>query len=105
MSACSVTTTVADEKDVELDMITFTPEIKLQLGKVTSHVSGLTLKKLRRPVPVYEVEEGDEGEQESLQQEEEVEEDEVVEISIDDLRRDEGRWKVVPNIMALALSL
>ena len=101
----------ADFQDVELDMTTFTPEVKLQLAKVTANQSGLTLTKFRRPLPVYETEEeyeggdfdeegemmdvGDSGEEEA----------EVVEISLEDLHRDGERYRFVPNIVALALAL
>jgi len=100
----------ADCQDVELDMTTFTPEVKLQLAKVTANQSGLTLTKFRRPLPVYEMEEGYEGEDfdeegEMVVGESEEEEAEVVEISLEDLHRDGERYRFVPNIMALALAL
>ena len=99
----------ADDKDVELDFTTYTPEVKLQLGKIVSAASGLKVKKLRRPVPVYQAEDADdEGYEEWDQIEMEQdgrEEDEVVEIEWEALQREEGKWKVVPNIIALALSV
>lgn len=101
----------ADLQDVELDMTTFTPEVKLQLAKVTANQSGLTLEKFRRPLPVYETEEGyEEGdfdEEGDLMEvgESEAQETEVVEISLEDLHRDGERYRFVPNIMALALAL
>lgn len=92
-------------------MTTFTPEVKLQLAKVTANHSGLTLTKFRRPLPVYEAEEGYEGgdfdEEGDLMEvgESKGEEAEVVEISLEDLHRDSERYRFVPNIMALALAL
>jgi hypothetical protein len=91
-------------------LFTYTPEVKLQLGKVVSKASGFTVKKLRRPIPVYEDAEGEDedyenGAEHAQVEEQEEEEDEVIELSLDELQREEGRWKVVPNITALALSL
>ena len=109
----------ADFQDVELDMTTFTPEVRLQLAKVIesrfdANYSGVLVTKFRRPLPVDETEEGYEGgdfdeEGEMMEVgESEEQEAEVVQISMEDLHRrgqNYSEYRFVPNIMALALAL
>lgn len=79
-------------------METFTPEIALQLGRVVSAGPELRVRQLKRPIPVWSDEDGcwtlelDDGEEPA-----------ETTITSEDLQNDAERWKVVPNIMALAL--
>ena len=81
-------------------METFTPEVALHLGRVIAVEPEVKVRQLKRPFPVWSDEDGvwtldvDDGE-------------EPIEVIItrEDLQKDAERWRVVPNIMALALGL
>jgi len=81
-------------------METFTPEVALHLGRIVAVEPEVKVRPLKRPISVWSdadggwILEGDDDE-------------EPVEVIItrEDLQVDAERWRVVPNIMALALGL
>ena len=79
-------------QELELDMYTFSPELKLQLGRVSSNDPGLTLDKVMAPMGAG-VEEDGEGEY-SMGEAKQV--GEIVTIDEMDLKGNEGKWKIVP---------
>lgn len=84
-------------QELVLDQTTFSPEIQLQLARITSTGDQIVLEKLRRPVFIHEEDVyADEGGQE--------EEAEMITLDRADLESSTAEWKVVPAVMSAGLA-
>ena len=84
-------------QELVLDQTTFSPEIQLQLARITSTGDQIVLEKLRRPVFVYEEDEyADERGQE--------EDAEIITLDRTDLESSTAGWKIVPAVMSAGLA-
>ena len=101
LSLCPIGTIVA-WKEVELDMITYTPEVRLQLAKVVSADSKkLDLEKMRRPVEPVDLGDDEEGYENGGEDQvmEEPEAEEFVRFTLRPADLTQGRYKRVPESM------